>query len=173
TVQYSDFNHAPINNQAVVYSDSIVSDSVNWVPIRGYFIADSAYKYIMITDFFTDSNTDTVGLNPQIDFNWSYYYIDAVYTSTDSMCCYTANSSFYNNEQILLFPNPSNSILNIKSPLESSEVRIYNLMGQEILKLNKNEKEISIDISVFPDGFYFLVEQSENKFYCKKFLLQK
>ncbi|MEI6852342.1 MAG: hypothetical protein WCL06_05845, partial [Bacteroidota bacterium] len=41
-IEYSEFNIAPINNHAVLYSNSIITDSTSWVKITGSFIADSA-----------------------------------------------------------------------------------------------------------------------------------
>ncbi len=52
TSQYSFNNPIPTNNFSPIYSDSIISDTVNWVQIKGSLIADSAYKYLVIGEFF-------------------------------------------------------------------------------------------------------------------------
>ncbi len=58
-----------INNKAHVYTNSVVSDTLNWTKITGSFVADSAYKYIMIGNFFDDANTTVVNNSPSF---WAY-----------------------------------------------------------------------------------------------------
>ena len=48
------------NNQATFFTDSIITDTLNWVKIRGSFIADSAYDYIAFGNFFVDSLTANI-----------------------------------------------------------------------------------------------------------------
>ena len=78
----------PINDTAHLHSTAVITDSINWTIVAGSFVADSAYKYISIGNFFSPQNTDTVMLvvNP-----WcrSYYYVDDVCVSTDSLTCFT------------------------------------------------------------------------------------
>jgi hypothetical protein len=57
TVPYSYSNPAPINNFAHYYCNNIITDTVKWTRINGSFIADSAYNYIIIGNFFADSLT--------------------------------------------------------------------------------------------------------------------
>lgn len=76
-----------IPNFAHVYSNSIISDTTAWVTISGSFIADSAYKYIVIGNFFDDSQTSFLLLNSSGSYPLSYYYIDDVCVSTDSLGC--------------------------------------------------------------------------------------
>ncbi|MFP5471532.1 MAG: hypothetical protein ACLGGV_08030 [Bacteroidia bacterium] len=48
-VRFSMNSTAPlIDNFAHVYSNSIISDTVNWVTVSGSFVADVAYEYIFI-----------------------------------------------------------------------------------------------------------------------------
>ena len=86
TIPYSDTNPAPINNTAHFYTDSIITDTAKWTKISGSFIADSAYSYIIIGNFFDDSNTDTITYSiGSIDV--AYYYLDDICVSTDSLYC--------------------------------------------------------------------------------------
>lgn len=76
----------PINNICQVYSANIISDKQNWVTISGCFVADSAYKYICLGNFFTDANTLTQQSCPGCQWPLYGYYVDDV-----SVTLFTSN----------------------------------------------------------------------------------
>ncbi len=53
-----------------------------------------------------------------------------------------------------LFPNPCDRFIHIKSNRLNTSIRIVNLLGQEVLRSDSQEK--SFDISYYPPGVYFL-----------------
>jgi len=60
---------------------------------------------------------------------------------------------------VVLFPNPTNSILNIESKTSITEIKIYNQLGQLVLSSsNKN----TIDLSSVSQGLYFVKIKDEN-----------
>jgi hypothetical protein len=137
TTPYSGINPAPINNFAHFYCDSILSDTLLWVKISGSFIADSAYAYLAIGNFFLDSLTDTLHVGTALPV-YSMYYIDDVCVSTDSIYneLWTgvenigSASAFAN-----VFPNPFSNQLNISvSGNEQTTVSLYNTLGQQVLQ---------------------------------------
>lgn len=82
-IPYSFSNPTPVNNFSHVRSNAIITDSVNWTRISGSFIADNAYSYLAIGNFYTNSNTSSFNCSP---FNpFAYYYIDQVSVTTDSL----------------------------------------------------------------------------------------
>jgi len=52
----------PFRNYAHLRSEPILADTVVWVEVSGNFMADSAYRYLAIGNFFEDALTDTMGL---------------------------------------------------------------------------------------------------------------
>jgi hypothetical protein len=58
---------------------------------------------------------------------------------------------------IRIYPNPSSSIVNIDYT-EELEVRIFNILGQQVLESNSK----TINISNFEKGTYFLITKDEN-----------
>ena len=76
TVYYDSVNTAPIDNFAHLYADSIVSDTAGWTTISANFIANSAYTFLTVGNFFDDAHTDTV--IPQNNWAFAVYYIDDV-----------------------------------------------------------------------------------------------
>jgi hypothetical protein len=63
TVSYSISNPVPIDNISHLRSVSVISDTANWVRISGSIIADSAYNYLILGNFYNDANTDTTTLS--------------------------------------------------------------------------------------------------------------
>lgn len=60
-----------------------------------------------------------------------------------------------------IYPNPTNSKVNIKSENKFNEVEIYNVLGQKVLssKISENQE---IDMSLLTSGTYFLKLKSES-----------
>jgi len=67
----------------------------------------------------------------------------------------------------LLYPNPNNGILNIRSINQINNTKIFNLLGEKILSTNKNK----IDISHLQKGVYLVTITSPNKSFSQKLIL--
>ncbi|MBI4929854.1 MAG: T9SS type A sorting domain-containing protein [Bacteroidetes bacterium] len=158
---YSPPNPALINNFAHVYADSIIKDTANWVTISGSFIADSTYNYIMVGNFFDDANTDTSTVNldsVSVSDCHSYYYIDNVCVSTDSLTC-SNNVGIKEIEDefnFLVFPNPATDFIEINSDKNMTEVTIYDFYGRKIIERKSEGKSLLIDIPFLEKGIYFI-----------------
>jgi len=158
----------PILNYSALHSQSLISDKLNWSTIAGSFLADSAYEYIAVGNFFSDSltNTSTSGCD-------AYYYLDDVCVSTDSLACDVMASNdevtFVNN--VYTYPNPANQQLYFKLP--DNDVFSYtliNMSGEEIKSKNV-EKVSPINVSEIPTGVYLLIIQYKGNLYKRKQLI--
>jgi hypothetical protein len=67
-------------NYAHVNNPEIVTDTTGWTLISGSFVADSAYRYIVLGNFFSDALTDTVHLSTDPSLA-AYYFYDAICVS--------------------------------------------------------------------------------------------
>lgn len=156
TVNYDLNNPLQIQNFAHVYTDSIIKDSINWVYISKLFVADSNYSYLSIGNFFEDSFTDTISLDPSAH---AYYYIDDVSIVPDSASSLnSADSLNYN-----VYPNPFVDYLTIE--LENAnnyKIEIINLFGQIVFsKSYLNVKVINLDLKSLKSGIYFLSSRDD------------
>lgn len=52
------------------------------------------------------------------------------------------------------YPNPVKDFLNVKYVSEITEVKIYNMLGQEVLSKNIGQSDFKIDVSDFSTGTY-------------------
>jgi len=68
----------------------------------------------------------------------------------------TLSITGFNNGSFLLYPNPTNSIVNFdNSKVQFKTLQVINLLGQSILNLNLESSNLnSIDISTFNKGIY-------------------
>ena len=174
TVLFDSCCHPPVDNICTFYTDSILQDSVAWVKISSSFIADSAYQYLVIGNLFTDQNTDTVrlGIGPDA----SYYYIDDVCVSTDSIFNETWTSLIENNikSELRLFPNPSSENVIIESEESFYEMELINFSGQILLKERFQEtKSFSFKIPISTqNGIYLIKVKHKNLYSIHKMLVQ-
>lgn len=170
TIAYDSCCPPAINNLVHMVSDTIYSDSIGWVRINGSFIADSAYNYVIIGNFFDDSNTDTLNLGnfPAA----SYYYIDDVCVSIDSIYneVWTNIFSINNKNALLLYPNPANEIINIVYTDFINSYEIYDINGKLILnEYNLKLKDIQIPINYLSEGLFLIQITSKKHIYTKHF----
>ena len=76
------------------------------------------------------------------------------------------------NSQIMVYPNPANSVLNIgtKSLLNLQEVTINDIAGKEVYRRLNSLSSESIDVSSLASGVYFVTFKSDNGVTTKKFI---
>lgn len=180
TVPYTFSNPSPLTNNPPIFSDSIVLDTIGWTRIFGSFIADSAYQYIIIGNFFDDNNIDTLIMNTDSNCLFSYYYLDDVCVSTDSF--YSANWNYTNyhfdrKNLIKIYPNPAHDIITIDfqdfgESYATFKIRIFNVIGQELYHRDKAESQsIQIDVSNIYDGIFFIqIITQQNRYFNYRFV---
>lgn len=111
------------------------------------------------TDFVIMNYTSRTGSFATVNYpniagiSWSI-----IYNSTNVVL--RAESTLSNQEfetiGLKTYPNPIKNILNIISPLEMESLKIFNLLGQEVLSKEVNGTETNLDISNLANGTYIL-----------------
>ena len=66
------------------------------------------------------------------------------------------NNAALNLSEIKVYPNPVNDRLNLSSTNEISNMSVYNLFGQEVLREAVNSNDLSVDISNLKSGLYLV-----------------
>ncbi len=123
--------------------------------------------YTNFTDVFDDPKNDAV-------FIWSSNLIlDNEVAVRYKVSIPTSNSDILNTSKPVVFPNPSTGIFKIASNTASGEVhfnygRLYNQFGVLIQEIDERAEEL--DITAFPDGFYILKINKEQKDYYYKLM---
>lgn len=164
-----------ITNNPPVFTNSIVTDSLNWTKITGSFVADSAYSYLVIGNFFDDANTNTLKFFNDFSDN-AYYYLDNVCVSTDSIYAnnynYTGiveNNSIYN---ISCYPNPVTNNLTIRNLSRNKiDIVIYNVLGEQLyIDQNVSEQALTVNLSNINPGILLIKIKSDQQVSTYKLL---
>ena len=176
---YSDPEILP--NHAQVFSQGIISDTSSWTVISGSFISDSSYKYFFLGNFFDDTHSDSLMLPvpeatfcPGTNTCCSYYYVDDVCVSTDSLMCAGVNAIYAKAEipQLHVYPNPADKELFITNETsEELEISIYSVLGNKIRCFHASGSG-SVDVSSIPEGLFILeIQNSKNHSYLKSIII--
>jgi hypothetical protein len=119
-----DLDWYPLPNAAQVFTEDIITDSTGWSLVEGDFMADSAYAYLFIGNFFGDLETDDTLINPDGQWGLSYYYIDDVcVTPLGGECLFTSVNDSRGASGISVFPNPFTDVLFVEG-LDAQRVEV-------------------------------------------------
>jgi streptogramin lyase len=128
------------------------------VPIGSYKI------YVDIPNYGMDSvrAINITSLNTTSSNN--NYFVDSVLIHVDSTSGATnVNPLPVNENHLLIYPNPSNNYITLKSLIELGTISIYNSLGEIVLqKRSKNATE-QIDVSKLSSGIYTIMVQGRYK----------
>lgn len=154
----------PINLNSQVYSSGIITDTITWTKISGSFVADSAYSYIGISNFFPDSITNTISFGNNFQ---SYYFIDDVCVSPDSNFCDQLQSmKNIERDAFQIFPNPARDWIDVRCENIQS-LRFYEVSGR-LVKSFLVPIHTTIDISQFSATTYLVAIETKNRIYYTK-----
>ncbi|MEI6817016.1 MAG: T9SS type A sorting domain-containing protein [Bacteroidota bacterium] len=149
-------NPSLINDSVAIYTNTIITDKINWTKISGWYTADSAYDYVMLGRFFYYAHTDTLLGSQAV----SVYYLDNVYVGLDSVSNYHDGIPSLNSiaNQISIYPNPATSSLTISSNNDAIEnLEIYSMVGKLIYTESVGRRnEVSISVASITQGIYFI-----------------
>lgn len=166
---YSQTNPQLVNNFAHIVDTTIINDTINWVKISGSFIADSAYQYLSIGNFFDDVHTAYSIIGSALA-NDAYYYLDDVRLSTDSSFVNTIYKVSEINF-VKIIPNPARDWITVSGYM-LNEVTLYDVLGNLCYKAaGLHVSALNINTSGFSDGIYLVKVKSANQYINKKIII--
>lgn len=92
------------------------------------------------------------------------YYFDDIQIGTN------LSLVSYEEEKTIVYPNPTSSIINIRSEFIADEIAIYNLSGQLIKSVIPTEQESQINIDQLNAGVYIIQTRNQNSFKSIRFI---
>lgn len=125
----------------------------------GTAVFNPAFNFNMMSIFF-NFGTDGATAGEK-----TYYFDNVSYAAP-------LNISSFDETKISMFPNPVSSTLFITSFENLEAISIYNLIGQEVMRLNVTDKNIVINVSNLQDGIYIIKALSDGKISSSKFVKQ-
>lgn len=162
----------------VVNANIFITDTVNWVEIKGCFTAQGGEQYITIGNFNNNANTDTLRIqstNPLTGTGTdiAYYYIDSVSLWKNNFPTFIKENNI--DEFVSVYPNPASSVISIKltgggAGTEGYRIKITDVLGREVLVSDYKEQ---IDISNLEKGIYLVsILQGDKTLVTKKVVKQ-
>ncbi len=128
----TDWDSVP--NRAHVQAVNVITDSIDWVSIEGSFIADSAYAYVVVGNFFPDITTAWSEVVPNGIYGYAYYYFDDVCVSLDPADCMgTSYVQQTDRATPVVFPAPFAENLTVAGIVDGRwAIRLYDLSGRVV-----------------------------------------
>jgi hypothetical protein len=135
------YNYHPYNNVSCI--DYLIE---GMVPSHGLFLANNCFEYQASLVYFEDHSHVYVG-----DSNSGYYYCHD----------FTATIEELNHTSFSISPNPAHNQINVECKMNNAELRIYDMMGREVMQKEIRNSKLEIGINI-PQGVY-LVRLSDGK----------
>ncbi len=160
-------------NQAHILHPQILSDTVGWTLVSGSFVADSAYTYLLIGNFFSNALVDTLHfsvLAPSKDV-YGYTLIDAVCVSpTPDGCELGQGVDEIRGAGPLVYPNPANDVLLVGNAGGSDAV-VLDMLGCRVWRGRVGSDRFSVDVGSWARGAYVLQLHDARGVQTVKFVL--
>ena len=145
-------------NQAQILYPQVLSDTVDWTLVSGSFVADSAYSYLIIGNFFSNALTDTLHFASDIP-EWgefSYTLVDAVCVSPYPEGCERGSGMHDSGEPSpAVFPNPATDVLFINHAA-GFDLRVLDMLGQQVWSGKVNTERFGLEVGNWSRGAYVL-----------------
>ena len=133
--------------------DSVVYKAIGICPIK-------ALENSIITD--NDSTSTGGGSTGTGD--------DSTSTGGGSQDSYIA--TVLADEDIELYPNPADEVLNIRSDYNITEIDVIDAMNRVIERWELNSRELTLDVASYKSGTYFIIIKTDKGSLTKKFIVR-
>jgi len=162
-------------NQAHIVYPQILTDTVGWVLVSGSFVADSAYKYVTIGQFFSNALTDTMHFAaPGSVTPWyprGYTLVDAVCVSASPVGCDLGQwVGEARATGPVLFPNPAYDQLIVRQQA-GVDALVLDALGRTQWQGRITSDRWVLDVGSWARGTYMLRTMQNGRVESHKFVL--
>ncbi len=162
-------------NYAHVSYPQILTDTVGWALVTGSFVADSAYQYLMIGQFFNNALSDTLHFaDPNSVFPWyprGYTLVDAVCVSASPEGCDLGQGvGDLEAAGPVLIPNPAQDHL-IVIRRAGFEAQVLDAVGRMLWQGRITSDRWVLDVGSWARGAYVLRMSQSDRVESYKFVL--
>lgn len=164
----------PPNHAHILYPQ-ILADTVGWTLVSGSFVADSAYQYVMIGQFFNNALTDTLHFSPQ---GVPWYWLPRAYTLVDAVCVSSSPEGCDLGQGVgdmqatglVLFPNPARDQL-IVGQRAGAEAQVLDAVGRLLWQGRITSDRWVLEVGAWARGAYVLRMSYRGRLESHKFVL--
>ena len=129
---------------------------------------DNTFEQVVITGTTSDLTTTINGLVYQTEYFWRVRGINECSLGTyDGFRRFVTMAELAIDQNqiqsLVVYPNPTNSLVTIESPVSNLKgVSVYSISGRLLLNKEVSANKITIDVSGFATGTYFIKATSKN-----------
>jgi hypothetical protein len=76
-------------------------------------------------------------------------------------------------QDLIVYPNPANTILNITLPQEANLLTIYDALGKQVLWILPTTQISSLDVSSLSSGTYFIMATLKDQMVIERFQIAR
>jgi hypothetical protein len=152
---------------------------VPWLAWGPYLWADGTTPrsdglvWICPTDYNTDGTHPSNPDGRQKVANLLFNFFTSDSTTIPWFLNQTSTSVNENEQhQLIIYPNPANSSIYISSVSSLDHISIFNMFQEPVMNLTSREKEITIDVSNFSKGIYFIKVAGGKDIFTKKLVIR-
>lgn len=147
-------------NTAQVFYPQVLTDTVGWTLVSGSFVADSAYTYLMIGNFFSNTLTDTMHFaDPSSVFPWyprGYTLIDGVCVSANPNDCDMGQSVEEQEADLMVvYPNPARDVFSVRNG-NGVQARVRDALGRLVWQGTVQGDDWGLQVAEWSRGSYVL-----------------
>ncbi len=168
----------PVIPQVDYTSYGVINDKDNWVTLSANFVADSAYRYLVIGSFKSDvdQHRTATSFSKPIFSPYSYYYLDSAAVEKIGGASQISATSI-SNSKASLYPNPfkDHCILSFENNVRNHHLCIYDIQGRLVRQVNDIAcGNIRIERGPLFSGFYYYKLYEDNNIICSdKFIIEE
>ncbi|MFC6878050.1 CotH kinase family protein [Flavobacterium myungsuense] len=173
------------NKSIYLASNSTVFKEKYGITAFGQFtrnLSNSSQKLVLVDGFGNVIDyVEYFDKSPWPDADGSGNYLQLINTTLDNSLASSwvaannetlLNTSFIDNEDVSIYPNPTSHIVTIRSKNQISKINVFDVLGSIILSANSNSYSFSIDFSSYSKGIYFVTILDEFGLRTKKIVKQ-
>ncbi len=165
----------PLRNYAQVYQSEVISDTLSWYLITGSFVADSAYRYMVLGNHFDNgiAQADTIIAQDSLAFLYrAYTYVDQVCLSTDPLSCPVPQGiGALGSASIQLYPNPATRELIVAGIEPDLTLTFVDALGRVQWTGLSGGNQVRLDVHGWSRGLYVVMMEHRGELHSMKFVL--
>jgi len=161
----------PISNAPHIYTENMISDTLNWTKIEGFFTSDSAYQFLAIGNHW-DLDSLSITCSDEYFSYQVYYFVDCVCLAENPENCpecetvTSLNDHLVNDVVVHVFPNPFKDNFSVNFSNDDGirkTIRFFGSDGRLISQETTSDNYALFgDVGHIAKGLYFLVVDYEN-----------
>jgi PKD repeat protein len=165
-------------NDVEVGTQTFAVDDQSNSQVLDFCLEDGCYEFELSVDFQMEAEA-VFGTALDVNTNFTEgvvaigSFIDSITYVSLNVECQDGVYDNYPLHEIELYPNPAESVLNIRSNELISEIQVIDLSGKMIARSQPNQSQFEFNVSTLPNGIYQILVISENSIQTKRFVVTR